>query len=212
MNKKLMFGIYFLALFLLVLAGLMFGWFIGVDNYINSAMAGVQKGLLTTFAKGLDIIFDTTVMIPVSIFLAVLLFVAGKKKTALIFGGIMIADGALIYIFKSLIERVRPINALVSANDSAFPSGHTTTAVVFFGLLSYLLISRIKNRSLKILLNWICVLMVIFIAFSRLYLNVHWFSDVLAGLFLGLGVLFFGLGIGKKVFKNQSNNLKTLSS
>lgn len=97
------------------------------------------------------------------------------------------AGGALIHILlKEIIGRERPENSLIAKTDFSMPSGHATMAIIFFSLLIYLFKDKIKNKFLKYLFIALNIILIISIGFSRIYLNVHWFSDVLAGYGLGL--------------------------
>lgn len=94
--------------------------------------------------------------------------------------------------FKHLIVRSRPqvIPQLVSEHTFSFPSGHTTSSMVFYLLLAYYtckLIKEQKNRTLKFVLKVLFAIFLILpflIASSRIYLGVHYPSDVIAGIFL----------------------------
>ena len=74
----------------------------------------------------------------------------------------------------------------VTETDFSFPSGHVTTAMVFFGVLAYLILKKYKDTNLILLIPLVFVLL---IGFTRLYLGIHWFSDVLGGIFLGEFIL-----------------------
>jgi len=87
----------------------------------------------------------------------------------------------------------RPLNALILENDFSFPSGHSSIGLIVIGFLAYFLKKETKIN--KKLLYFLSISTIILVAFSRLYLNVHWFSDVLGGLIIGaiwlLLALFF---------------------
>lgn len=87
---------------------------------------------------------------------------------------------------KEMVGRVRPDNAVMYLVDQSFPSGHTVAATIFFFFVAYLFAKKIKNslyREVFVVANFI---MVVLVGFSRIYLNVHWFTDVVAGAALGL--------------------------
>ena len=94
--------------------------------------------------------------------------------------------GVMSFLTKLLILRDRPIEALIKIPSSySFPSGHTLTSIVFYITLCYLLSSKIKGIFRPIVL-FITLLLVTLIALSRVYLGVHYFSDVIGGLILGI--------------------------
>ena len=111
-------------------------------------------------------------------------------KAALIF--ISSAGGLVLgAIFKQLIGRARPAGALVSESSLSFPSNHANLALIFFSLVLLLFAKKIKNQFLKGLFIFSNLFLIILVAFSRIYLKAHWFSDSLAGLALGLFWLTF---------------------
>ena len=105
----------------------------------------------------------------------------------------------LSQILKYIIQRPRPIQMLIEKTGFSFPSGHATLAVAFFGMLIYLFKNKIKNKTIRYLFIIANILLMILIGFSRLYLNVHWFTDVLAGFSLGLICIGASIWLIKKI-------------
>lgn len=101
---------------------------------------------------------------------------------------IAIAGGEVLnLILKSLINRPRPsyADAFVQEIYTSFPSGHAMLSVILYGMLAYFLILTLKNLRLRILIAFIAILVIVLIGISRLYLGVHYLSDVIAGYFAG---------------------------
>jgi undecaprenyl-diphosphatase len=96
-----------------------------------------------------------------------------------------------VFFLKNIIKRQRPdeINHLVYQSGYSFPSGHATLAVIFYGLLAYFLIKKIKHWESKVGVFLLSVFLIFFIGLSRVYLGVHYPSDVLAGFLLGFAWL-----------------------
>lgn len=86
---------------------------------------------------------------------------------------------------KFLMQRERPAQALVEVSNYSFPSGHTTMATIFLFFLLYAYKDEIKNKVWKIIFVSGIAATIISVGLSRVYLNAHWFSDVLAGMALG---------------------------
>ncbi len=102
---------------------------------------------------------------------------------------ISVSGGELfVWLTKNLVERARPsvLDALYQENGYSFPSGHTFVAMSFYGLLGYLIFINLKNRILKSLTVVFFLFFIIAIGFSRVYLGVHWLSDVLASFVGGI--------------------------
>jgi undecaprenyl-diphosphatase len=99
-------------------------------------------------------------------------------------------------ILKRLIERPRPtaeqVHVLLAANGFAFPSGHATSAVVFFGLLAWLVCRRLRHPLPRGAAVTLAAIVIGLIGLSRIYLGAHWPSDVLGGYAFG-GLLLIAL-------------------
>ena len=80
----------------------------------------------------------------------------------------------------------------------SFPSGHILAAVVFFGFFIYLSIRYLKSKNLKFILTTLFIFTTLMIGISRLILNVHWLSDLIGGLFLGLFLVLGAIFIKEK--------------
>ncbi|MEI6596698.1 MAG: bifunctional DedA family/phosphatase PAP2 family protein [bacterium] len=141
-------------------------------------------------------IIVTNVLSPESLLIVALLAAAYyfvKKNwynAILIF---MSSAGGLILgaISKQLVGRLRPIGGLVSESGLSFPSQHSLMALIFFSLVMFLFTKKIKNKLLKGLFIFSNIFLIILVGFSRIYLRVHYFSDVVAGFALGLFWLTF---------------------
>lgn len=96
-------------------------------------------------------------------------------------------------------QRPRPLDPVYeAARGFSFPSGHSMSAMTFFGLLIFIVWDKTENKILRWLLSILLVLVIFAIGFSRVYLRVHYASDVLAGFSLGLIWLVISLWtIGK---------------
>ncbi|MFA5176051.1 MAG: phosphatase PAP2 family protein [Candidatus Nanoarchaeia archaeon] len=192
-NKKLIYvNIISLIVFILILLLVKLGLFLKLDLSINSLMPLIQTNFLTILSKIIWFIFDTKSMIIITLLISVWLWYKDSKKDSIFFTTTMILNALVIFVIKLLTQISRPLNSLITETDFAFPSGHVTTAVVFFGILTYLFVK--KNKNIKI----ISIFMILLIAFTRLYLNSHWFSDVLGGFALGLFILTLCIIIYKK--------------
>ena len=93
-------------------------------------------------------------------------------------------------IMKTLVHRKRPdINRMINERGYSFPSGHSLISSLVFGYLIYKLNNTIKNKFIKYLVIGIIVCIILSIGISRIYLGVHYFSDVLCGFLEGFIIL-----------------------
>jgi len=118
------------------------------------------------------------------IVLASLLAWRPRRRWALALPLVMAGTGALQFLAKWAVDRPRP-------NEAAwgFPSGHALTLLVFFGLLAYLVCTSGTRRCWRWTSVVLAVATVSTVGFSRLYLNMHWLSDVGGGFAVGLAYL-----------------------
>lgn len=101
-------------------------------------------------------------------------------------------------LLKQLFQRKRPLSPLLkAAKGLSFPSGHAIMAVTFYGLLVYILQHTIDINWLKSLATFLLIVLVLLIGFSRIYLRVHYASDVLGGFIIGLLWLMISLAVIK---------------
>ena len=101
-----------------------------------------------------------------------------------------------VTILKNIIRRPRPsVFRLTYETGYSFPSSHTTMSTIFYGLLIYLIWKKVKNNKLKYFLTYIFILIIIGVGMSRIYLGVHYATDVTAGIIIGIiyDILFIKL-------------------
>jgi hypothetical protein len=96
----------------------------------------------------------------------------------------ILAGKIFVPILKYVIQRPRPFDLYAGAEQFSFPSGHATMAALIFGILA-VLVSHSMGRWARSLVYASCGVLVVAIAYSRVYLGAHWLSDVLGGLLFG---------------------------
>lgn len=134
-------------------------------------------------------------LIPANLALiAFFLFIKKHKWYSIKVPAIALSSLALMFGLKHLFGRPRPdVPLIFKAEGLSFPSGHALFSVTFYGLLIYLVYKSIKNRVWKWALILLLLLLVITIGFTRVYLRVHYASDVIAGFCVGFLWLAFAL-------------------
>ncbi len=114
---------------------------------------------------------------------------AGKRGTALLLVGAVISGAVMVSLLKLGFDRPRPdlVSHLSHAQSSSFPSGHATVSAIAYLTLGVILARAHERRRVKILVMTYAVILTVLIGASRVYLGVHWPTDVLAGWALGAG-------------------------
>lgn len=119
-------------------------------------------------------------------------FIAFKKfREAKYFSATILAGLIISYFSKIILQRPRPelLNLISRPNSYSLPSGHALLAVCFFGMLGYFLFKYFRKKYLKIISICLALSIIILIGLSRIYLGVHYLSDVLAGWYLGFSII-----------------------
>lgn len=108
-------------------------------------------------------------------------------------------------LLKHIIRRPRPnILRLVEESGYSFPSGHSMVSMAFYGIIIYLVYKNVPNKYLKWLLISLLSLLILSIGFSRIYVGVHYFTDVAGGFLLGLAYVVIYVNIyNNKVKLNE---------
>ena len=160
--------------------------------------------VLENFMKAVTSLFSPLIFF--FLFLVFLVFLFYKKKFNYIFISIFSIFSGLVLekIIKFLIKSPRPSNALISVSGFSFPSGHALISTIFFFLIWYSFKKDIKSKFLYKSFLIINIILWSLVCLSRVYLRVHWFSDILGGIFLG------GAIIGSSILLENNKKIKSL--
>ena len=192
-----------LIIFIVVLIEISYnGFLVNLDLSINSLNI-IKNSFLINLSKTIDLIFDTTSIIVISLFFSFFLWYKYSKKEGIFFSFTVLLNALIVFVIKEIVQRERPLNAIISSNSFAFPSGHAATAIVFFGLLIYLILRKSKSKNFRLISILISIFMILLISFTRLYLNLHWFSDILGGLAIGIFVLTSSIILKNALYEDK---------
>ena len=142
------------------------------------------SGLVTAF-KLVTLGGNAVVLSALVLFLGALLWRRGAANDAALLGAVFFGSEAVNAALKLAFHRPRPELAFLQLDTYSFPSGHSTAATAVFGALAFLVWPHARTARRRVALVAAAVCLVGLVAFSRLYLGVHYLSDVLAGLALG---------------------------
>ena len=104
------------------------------------------------------------------------------------------------FLLKNFFDRMRPMEAIYTENSFSFPSGHATAAMALYGFLLYT-ICKFDKHKLKTPFIFFLTLLILLVGLSRLYLGVHYFSDVLVGYLIGLMWLVLSIKLHKHLLR-----------
>jgi len=184
-NRFLNLSLIFFIIFLVILSFYRINLILNLDYFVSSYFISFKGFFIFDVATVISAIGSVLGVFLIVLFFSIYFY---KKKDFFVLKIFYLAiflDLLLVYSFKYLIGRIRPDNLWFMT--LSFPSGHTTMGVVLFGFI-YCYFYK-KNNTI----SYASLSLLFLIGLSRIILNVHWFTDVLAGYFLGFSILIFCL-------------------
>ena len=147
----------------------------------------LRNPVLNSVMKIITKLSNTGFIAIMSIILIVAFYYANQKKISILIAKNLAFVALLNQIIKFTIQRQRPIGyRMIEMGGYSFPSGHAMISVAFYGILIYIINHLVKNKVLKSLLILLNILIIILIGISRVYLGVHYLSDVITGYSISL--------------------------
>ena len=180
----------------------------GVDAKLIEFSQDIQNKKLTEFFKILTHLGSFITVIILTIILAIVLKPVLLKMFVVFNVG---AVGAFCLVVKKIVKRPRPVGVnLITETGFSFPSAHSMISVVFYGFLIFLMWKFIKNKKLNTILTCVLSILALTICYTRVYLGVHFITDVLAGAIAGFAYLLVAIWayvIIEKFIKLKKQNI-----
>jgi undecaprenyl-diphosphatase len=173
----------------------------GLDHSTHELVGRTRLASLHGSMEAVSLLGQGPALAPL-IVLASLLAWGRRRRWALALPLIMAGTGALQFLAKWAVDRPRP-------NEAAwgFPSGHALSVLVFFGLVAYLVCTSGTRRCWRLTSVALAAATVLTVGFSRLYLNMHWLSDVGGGFAVGLAYLLLAIWVVERLPGRRSGLL-----
>ena len=173
------------------------------DDSIYNFLISLRSNPMDTFMKTITKFGNTMSVI---IILAILVFILKKDD-----GYLLVINTVCVVsanqILKHIIRRPRPnILRLVKERGFSFPSGHSMVSIALYGILIYIVNKNIKNKPLKISLIVLLSLLILFVGLSRIYVGVHYPSDVLSGYILATLITILVIDYYNTHFRGNKND------
>jgi len=172
-----------------IIAAIAIGLSFLLDNIVINIINIIQYPLLFNFFYIITLLGEMYIFIFIAIILTAVLLTHKKPITAFLLT--LATTGIMTWLIKTIVNMPRPFQALhipsmITTNSSSFPSGH---AMIFFALIP----TMSKNFPKTRIIFWTIAILV---GLSRIYLGVHYFSDVIAGAIFGymIGMIFMKIG------------------
>lgn len=162
------------------------------DNYFNfdivvsRAIYGLRTPVLTQIMETISFLGQDVILVPFSI-IAFLLVVRRHRHEGALFLFAIITGFLINFAIKFFIARPRPsLSPLFIESFYSFPSGHAMNSVIVYGIFAFFVFRFTRNKALSVMTAIGCMVLVLLIGVSRVYLGVHYPTDVVAGLIGGL--------------------------
>ena len=171
----------FIADYLLIVNG----WMKIIDQFVFESLRLFASDQLTEIFK-----IITNLGSFWGILIVIFLVFLVNRKVSYICLGASIIQTSLNRVIKAIVRRPRPnVDVFIRESNFSFPSGHAMAITCLYGLLIYYLYkSEIRYRKLLIV---ICVLIIVLVSLSRVYLGVHYFSDIIGGILLSSSLVLY---------------------
>ena len=165
------------------------------DFLVFDKVANLVNEPTTRFMQFITFFGNHKFLIPANLLLVVFfLFIKRHRWYSIKVPVIALGGVLLMYILKQLFNRARPLVPLLEpVQGLSFPSGHALMSMSFYGLLIFLVWENVRNRVWKWIISILLLLFILLIGFSRIYLRLHYFSDVIAG--FAAGIIWLSLSI-----------------
>lgn len=203
-------GFLFLSLFIVEMFSVVFNaqWVIFFDEFFTKHIRENTSSALNNFMRLSTHIGSKEFIFSITIVSAIILFWRKKIILGILFVGTIGICAIFLKYIKVIIARTRPDSSgwLIDVNSFSYPSGHLLLTSVFYGLIALFLINFFSKMRIKILSGVFALLLIVFVAYTRIYLGVHYPSDVLGGTLFGLAWVFFASGLYLNFI--QKNSIK----
>ena len=162
----------------------------GFDSNIQTWVRGGLPAGLTRFFKTITMLGNTPVQAIIAIVAVIWLYLRQYKAEAIFVGASGLLASILIVSLKYIYQRQRPsITHLVHASGYSFPSGHSLGTFMILGAIAIVLTQRLVKKAAKTAVYGITGLLIFLVGLSRIYVGVHYLTDVLAGFTLAFGLI-----------------------
>ena len=201
MKKKNIILISLILLFLLITSLVVTGKTSKIDSAVYNFLISFRSDRLTYFFK-----FFTKFANVKAIIIIILLFLIIKRNVIGFYPSIVAIDVEILnLLLKFIIKRDRPnILQLISVDNYSYPSGHAMMSMGVYGCFIYLIYKYVENKKIKIISITLLSLLILLIGISRIYLGVHYFSDIIGGFIASICYLI----VFDKVIKKWGNEFE----
>ncbi len=169
-----------------------------MEQAIIDAITLMRFPVATVVATWITVLGEWWILLAAVIAGCFMLFLQKRIRAALCFGVGYLSLLSIVYALKEFTQRPRPVGGIVEDSLFSFPSAHSALSVYFFGMTACLFATRIRQPIVRKVVFIVLFITPLIIAFTRLYLGMHFLTDVMAGVFLGALATFLTIKICNK--------------
>lgn len=181
-----------LAVSILLLLSYLTGAWTMLDQTAFAWVAAIRSDWLTSFFHGLTYLGTGSVLAPLGLIIMVAMLVKGYRVEALVIALTLLVAYGLNEGMKAFFARPRPagFHVIPLPDSYSYPSGHAMVSPAFYLMLAYILHGWYRLKSWNVYIQPAALLLGVLLVISRVYLGVHYASDVLSGFALSLTIYF----------------------
>lgn len=178
------------------------------DKYIYNIISKCINPTMTSIVKVITNLASPITIVILGLVFSYIIGIKKKdKRTAILFCLNLVVVALLNFLLKNIFTRTRPemIN-IITESGYSFPSGHSAISMGMYGYIIYLINTRCSNRKVKVTMTIILSLLILSVGLSRVYLGVHYASDVTAAFLLFLSYLIVFTHVTDGTFEKENMN------
>ncbi len=168
---------------------------VAIDIRVAHLFFAFRDMKLIVFFTWITLLGEWQIIVSGAVMISFLLWLWRKRAYIIPFWIALIGSEVLVFLGKIAFHRPRPELAYIVERGFSFPSGHAAIAVTFYGFLTYIFFRETKHWQRRANIIFLCIFIIFAIGLSRLYLGVHYVSDVLGGYLFGVLWLIIGIVI-----------------
>lgn len=195
-NKKILIPLIGIVLFIILTILVEYNLTTTLDDTIYNILILNRSEILDNFYKIITKLGNELTVITITL----ILFVIMSNDNKYLLLNNVVSTGIINQVLKRIIKRPRPLHLkLIKQGGFSFPSGHAMISIGLYGILIYIIHNNIKNKKIKVILEVILSLIIILIGMSRIYVGVHYPSDIIAGYCIAIALIPINIMILKKI-------------
>ncbi len=178
---------------------------VATDIRVGNLIYSFRDPLLISVFLYVTLLGKAAIVVSGAAIISLIFWLYGKRYYIFPLWITLLGSEGFAFLGKEIIRRGRPSGALPFYLESSFsfPSGHAVIATAFYGFLAYVLLQTVKRWRYRINILFFGLLIILLVGFSRLYLGVHFLSDVTGGFFVGLLWLIVGISFSEWLFHRE---------